>query len=161
MGGSAISPTAFAVQPDAEQAQLAITNAQAALNTAFAEVALADFARAPIGDLVAALNAAAGTLNQARAALNASDYASAVAIAMNAQTAAVGVRNQAESRRIGANLQGAIQILSIFGGIGIALVVAYLLLTRWQRYQQQRRRDLLRMEIRLPEQHEEEEKTHE
>jgi len=160
IGGPAISPIALAVQPGAE-AQQAITTAQAAVNAAFAEVVLADLARAPINDLVDTLNAAATTLNQARVAFNASDYASAIALATNAEAAADGVRNQALNRRVEANLQGAIQVVGIVGGVGIAFVVAYLLLTRWRRYQQQRRRDLLRMEIRLPQQPEEEEKDHE
>jgi hypothetical protein len=160
VGGLAVNPMAAAVQPVAGQAEQAITAAQAALNTAFGEVMLADLARAPISDLVDALNAAANTLNQARAAFNASDYASAIALAANAEAAAETVRDQAQNRRTNANLQGAMQILITITGVGIAAAVAYLLLTRWRRYQQQRRRDLLRMEIRLPEQPEEEEKKH-
>jgi hypothetical protein len=160
MGGPAIGPIALAVQPGAE-AQQAITTAQAALNTAFGEVVLADLARAPINDLVDSLNAAGATLNQARAAFNASDYASAIALAANAEATADTVRNQALNRRVDASLQGAMQVLIIVAGVGIALVATYLLLTRWRRYQQQRRRDLLRMEIRLPKQQEEEEKNHE
>jgi len=159
IGEPAIGPVALAVQPDAE-AQQAIATAQGALNTAFGEVVLADLARAPINDLVESLNAAVATLNQARVAFNASDYASAIALAANAQATADTVRNQALNRRVDASLQGAMQILIIIAGVGIALVVTYLLITRWRSYQQQRRRDLLRMEIRLPKQ-QEEEKDHE
>lgn len=161
MAGRAVNPLPQAAQPSAGEAQQAISAAQAAVNTAFSEVVLTDSSRAPINDLVDTLNAAIATLGQAQAAYNASDYASAIALAANAELMADTVRNQAQNRRADANLQGAMQILTIFGGVGIVLVVTYLLLTRWRRYQQQRRRDLLRMEIRLPEDQEEGEKGHE
>lgn len=161
LAGLTVTPVTQAVQPSQGEALQAITDAQTALNAAFKEVMLADLARAPISDLVAALNDAIATLGQARAAFNATDYASAVTFAANAETAADAIGTQALNRRAEANLQGALQILAVVGGVVITVAVAYLLLTRWRRYQQQRRRDLLRTEIRLPDRPKEEEKNHE
>jgi len=160
-GGLLLNPVAAAVQPTEEEARQAIAAAQGAVNLAFSEVVLADLAHAPIGDLVSSLNGAIATLDQAQRAFNGSDYTSAVALAGNAKAAADTVRDQAQNRRVEANLQGAMQILIVAAGVAIGLVVTYLLVTRWRTYQRQRRRDLLRMEIRLPEQPGKGEKSHE
>jgi hypothetical protein len=159
--GVAVTPLAQAAPPTAEEAQQAIQTAQVAVNTAFSEVTLADLARAPIDDLVDTLNAALATLGQAQAAYNASDYAAAITLAADTQATADAVRNLALTRRTEATVQGAVQVLAIIGGVAIALVVTYLLVTRWRRYQRQRRRDLLRMEIRLPKEPKKEEEGHE
>ena len=145
-------------QPEA-QAQQAIDDAQSAINSAFTDLMLADSTGASITDLLGSLNGAIIELNQARSAFNATDYPSAITLAESAQTTADSVSVEASTRRSATLVQQQAQIIIIIGVVIITVFITYFALTRIIRYQREKKRKFLRMEIRLPDKEEEGEDT--
>lgn len=145
-------------QPEA-QAQQAINDAQSAINTAYSDLMLADSTGASITDLIGSLNNAITELNQARSAFNATDYSSAMTLAESAQTTADSVSIEASTRRAVMLAQQQARFIIVIGVVIITVFITYFVLTRIIRYQRQKKREFLRMEIRLPEEEEEGEDT--
>ena len=145
-------------QPPQNQAQQAIEAAQTAINTAYTNLAFADAAGSSITDLVNSLNGAIIALNQARRAYNLTNYSTAISLAQGAETTANNVSDEAQLRGLTSVSQTQSQIVLVFAVILISLPVSYLLIDRWQQYRKQKRREFLRMEIRLPEDEEEDAK---
>lgn len=145
-------------QPEA-QAQQAIDDAQNAINTAYTDLMLADSTGATITDLLDSLNGAITELNQARSAFNATDYTSAITLAESAQTTADSVSIEASTRHSATLAQQQAQIIIIIGGVIITIFITYFALTRIIRYQREKKREFLRMEIRIPDEEEEGEDT--
>ncbi len=141
-------------QSEAEQA---INSAQSAINVAYNHLVVADRTGAPIIDLIEDLNSAINDLNQARTAYNNMDYAFAITLAGNAQDTANSVTDQSQQRRFATLAQLQVQIILAIVVTAIAILVTYFALTRWYKYRKQKRRDFLQMEIRLPDEDEEDE----
>ena len=145
-------------QPEA-QAQQAIDDAQSAINTAYADLMLADSTGASITDLLGSLNGAITVLNQARSAFNATDYTSAITLAESAQGTADSVSIEASTRRAATLVQQQALIIIIIAVVIITVFITYFALTRIIRYQREKKREFLRMEIRLSDEEEEGEDT--
>jgi hypothetical protein len=145
-------------QPEA-QAQQAIDNAQSAINSAYTDLMLADSTGASITDLQGSLNGAITELNQARSAFNATDYPSAITLAESAQATADSVSIEASTRRSTTLAQQQAQIIITIGAVIITVFITYFALTRIIRYQREKKREFLRMEIRLPDEEEDGEDT--
>lgn len=141
------------------EAQQAIDAAQLAIYVAYNALLLADSTGALITDLISDLNGAIDVLNSARQSYNASDYPTAITQAENAENTATTVKEQAQMRYGATLAQVQAQVIIIAAVIAIIVVVMYLGLTRWRRYQSQKRRELLQMEVRLPDQDKEDELT--
>ena len=135
-------------QPEA-QAQQAIDGAQSAINSAYTDLMLADSTGASITDLLGSLNGAITELNQARSAFNATDYPSAITLAESAQATADSVSIEASARRSATLVQQQAQIIIIIGVVIITVFITYFALTRIIRYQREKKREFLQMEIRL------------
>jgi hypothetical protein len=153
--GLRISPSAI-THSQPSQAQEAIDAAQNAINTAYISLIFADNAGSPITDLIETLNEAITALNYARNAYDVADYATAITLAENAESTANAVSNEAQLRGVTTTAQVQAQILAIFAVILISSLASYFVLSRWQQYRKQKRREFLRMEIRLPDDEEEE-----
>jgi hypothetical protein len=138
------------------QAQQAIDAAQTAINDAYISLVFADNAGSPITDLIGTLNEAITELNQARNAYDAADYATAIILAENAESTANTVNNEAHLRGLTTTAQVQAQIVFIFAVILISVLASYFAVSRWQQYRKQKRREFLRMELRLPDDEEEE-----
>ncbi|MFX1299450.1 MAG: hypothetical protein ACFFDE_00790 [Promethearchaeota archaeon] len=151
--GSPIESDQVLFQPEA-QAQQAIDDAQSAINTAYTDLMLADSTGASITDLLDSLNGAIIELNQARSSLNATDYPSAITLAESAQATADAVSVEASARHSATIVQQQAQIIIIIGVVIITVFVTYFTLTRILRYQREKKREFLRMEIRLLEEEE-------
>ncbi len=135
-------------QPEA-QAQQAIDDAQSAINSAYTDLMLADSTGASITDLLSSLNGAITELNQARSAFNTTDYPSAITLAESAQATADSVSTEASARRSATLVQQQAQLIIIIGVVIITVFITYFALTRIIRYQREKKREFLRMEIRL------------
>ncbi|MDO8055909.1 MAG: AC78 family protein [Candidatus Hermodarchaeota archaeon] len=133
------------------EAQQAIDSAQDAINTAYTHVQTADAAGAQISDLISTLNTAIRDLNQARTAYDATNYGQAITLATNAENNATIVTSEAQNRGYSATLQIQVQIIATIAVVVIVIVVLYFVITRWQRYRQQQKREFLQMRIHLPE----------
>jgi hypothetical protein len=146
-----------AQQPPA-QAQQAIDAAQTAINSAYTRLAFADAAGSPIDDLIGTLNGAILELIQARQAYNQSDYSTAITLAANAETTANTVGDEAQLRGFTTLAQIQAQIVLVIVIILISIPVSYYAIARWQHYRKAKQHEFLRMEIRLPDDDEEDEK---
>ena len=146
----------FLVSPSQQsEAEQAISTAQSAINVAYTHLVVADRTGAPIIDLIENLNNAIADLNQARIAYNNMDYTSAITLAGNAQNTANSISDQSQHRRFATLAQLQVQIILAIAVTVIVILVTYFALTRWYKYRKQQRRDLLQMEIRLPDEDEE------
>jgi hypothetical protein len=143
-------------QSEAEQA---ISAAQTAINVAYNNLVVADRTGAPISDLIDNLNTAITYLNQARTAYTTTDYATAITQAENAQNTANSITEQSQTRRFATLAQLQVQLFLAIAVTVIVILITYFAVTRWYKYQKQQRRDLLQMEIRLPQEDEEGEDT--
>ncbi len=151
------SPFRFLVIPSQQsEAENAINAAQSAINIAYTHLVVADRTGAPIIDLIESLNNAIADLNQARTVYNNMDYTSAITLAGNAQYIADSITEQSQHRRIATLVQLQVQIILAIAVTAIVILVTYLALTRWYKYRKQQRRDLLQMEIRLPDEEDDE-----
>ncbi|MFX1404224.1 MAG: hypothetical protein ACFE9D_07095 [Promethearchaeota archaeon] len=146
--------TAIHSQPS--QAQQAIDAAQNAINAAYINLVFADNAGSLITDLIGTLNGAITELNQARNAYAAADYATAITLAETAESTAHAVSNEAHLRGVTITAQIQAQIVFIFAVILISILASYFAISRWHQYRKQKQREFLRMEIRLPDDEEEE-----
>lgn len=153
--GFRISPVA-ATHSQPSQALQAIDTAQSAINAAYINLVFADNAGSSITDLIGTLNGAITELNQARNAYTAADYATAITLAENAESTANAVSNEAYLRGVTTTAQVQAQIVFIFAVILISILASYFALSRWQQYRKQKRREFLQLEIRLPDDEEEE-----
>ncbi len=144
-------------QPPQDLAQQAINEAQTAINTAYTTLAFADAAGSPIIDLISTLNGAIGQLNQARHAYNQTDYPTAITIAETVTNTANTVNEEAQLRGITTVAQTQAQILFVIAVVVISVPTTYFAVTYWQQYRKAKRREFLQMEIRLPDEDEEEE----
>ncbi len=151
------TPVVTLTQSQETQAQQAINAAQTAINTAYINLVYADTTGSPISDLIEALNGAIVELNQARRAYNATDYATAITLAENAQTTANSISEDAQVRRYTTFVQIQAQLFFIIAVAVIALLITYFALAQWRKYRKEKRRELLQMEIRLPDEQEESE----
>ncbi len=149
-------PTMSCTQDEEDQAQAAITDAQAAINSAVAVLIQADFTGADISDLIILLNSAIDELRIARAAFNLTDYSSAIQYAQNANALADQVSEDAHFRHFFALQNSVLQIGTIFIVILFVAGLSYSLFLYWTKREKQQRTTLLRMEIRLPEKENEE-----
>jgi hypothetical protein len=150
-----LAPEIFVLQPPQNQAQQAIEDAQTAINTAYTNLVFADAAGSSITDLIGTLNGAIIELNQARRAFNLTDYTSAISWAQGAETIANNVSDEAQLRGLTSVSQTQAQIVLVFAVILISLPASYMVIDRWQRYRKQKKQEFLHMEIRLPEEEEE------
>jgi hypothetical protein len=150
-----LAPETFAQQPSQNQAQQAINVAQTAINTAYTNLAFADAAGSSIMDLVATLNGAIIELNQARRAYNQTDYSTAISLAQGVETTANNVSDEAQLRGLTSISQTQGQIVLVFAVVLISLPASYMVVERWQKYRKQKKQEFLRMEIRLPDDEEE------
>jgi len=148
----------FVGQPPQDQAQQAINGAQTAINIAYTNLAFADTVGSPIVDLIGTLNAAIVELNLARQAYIQTDYSTAITLAVNAQTTANTVSDEAQLRGVTTVAQTQAQIMLVIAVIVISIPLSYFVVTRWQQYRREKRREFLQMEIRLPDEEEEDEK---
>ena len=150
-----LAPETVLQQPTPNQAQQAIETAQNAINTAYTNLAFADAAGSSISDLINTLNGAINNLNQARHAYNLTNYSTAISLAQGAETTANTVSDEAHLRGLTSISQTQSQILLVIAVILISLPASYMIIDRWQKYRKQKRQEFLRMEIRLPEDEEE------
>ncbi len=144
------------IQPPQDQAQQAINDAQTAINEAYTNLAFADAAGSPITDLIGSLNGVISELTQARLAYNRTDYTTAITLAEAAESTAHEISDEAQLRGLTTIAQTQAQILLIFAIILISIPMSYLAITRWQQYRKRKRREFLQMEIRLPDEEEDE-----
>ena len=152
-------PATNVYQPLQDQAQQAIDTAQSAINTAYTNLAFADSVGSSINDLIGTLNEAIVELNQARQAYNLTDYSTAIILAEGAENTANTIRSEAQLRGITTVAQTQAMILPVVTVILISIPASYFVVTRWQRYRKEKRREFLRMEIQLPDDEKEDEKT--
>ncbi|MHA2406222.1 MAG: hypothetical protein ACXACH_05675, partial [Candidatus Hermodarchaeia archaeon] len=117
--------------------------------------AFADAAGSSITDLIGTLNGAITELNQARHAHNLTDYSTAISLAQGAESTANNVSDEAQLRGLTSVSQTQSQIVLVFAVILISLPASYIVIDRWQRYRKEKRQEFLRMEIRLPDDEEE------
>jgi hypothetical protein len=150
-----LAPETFVQQPLQNQAQQAIDTAQTAINTAYTNLAFADAAGSSITDLIGTLNGAITELTQARHAYNLADYSTALSLAQGAESTANNVSDEAQLRGLTSVSQTQAQIVLVFAVILISLPVSYLVIEHLQRYRKQKKQEFLRMEIRLPDDEEE------
>ena len=141
------------------QALAAINAAQTAINTAYTNLAFADITGADITDLIGTLNTAINELDQARRAYNNTNYASAITLAENAQNTADSISEEAQIRRYTALIQLQVQAIIIIAFVVIAIIIGYFVVTRWQKYHKEKRREFMQMEIQLPNEEDEGETT--
>jgi hypothetical protein len=132
------------------EAQQAINSAQTAINTAYVNVRTADAAGAQVTDLIGTLNNAIHDLNQARSAYDMTNYGQAISLATNAENNATTVTSEAQSRGQAAVLQFQVQLTATITLVVIIVVIVYFVITRWQRYRKQQKREFLQMRIQLP-----------
>ncbi len=132
------------------EAQQAIDTAQTTIYEAFNQITQTDLAGADITDLASALNTAINNLNLARAAFNASEFTTAIQLAESAQNTAEGVIDEAQRRLAIALTNSATQILLVCVVVVTAVIITYMLITRWKKHRRQQTREILRMKIRLP-----------
>ena len=153
------NPSILVGQIQQAQAQQAINEAQTAINAAYTTLVFADSAGSPINDLISTLNQAISDLNHARRAYNQTDYTTATTLAEGVESTANAVNAEAQIRGITTVAQIQAQILFVFAVVLISIPTTYFVVSRWQEYRKAQRREFLQMEIRLPDEDEEEEKT--
>lgn len=144
-------------QPPQHQAQEAIDAAQMAINTAYTTLTFADSVGSSITDLISTLNAAINELNQARIAYNRTDYSTAITLAESAETTAQAVGNEAQVRGTTTLSQTQAQLVLVFAVVLLSFPIGYIAITSWQKYRKEKRRAFLQMEVRLPDEEEEDE----
>jgi hypothetical protein len=144
-------------QPSPNQAQQAIDDAQTAINTAYINLAFADSTGSEITDLISTLNGAISALNQARQAFNQTDYSTTVTLANEAATNAQTVSNEAQLRGLTTSAQTNSLIVVVIAVVLLSLPTSYFVIARLAQHRKEKRRAFLRMEIRLPDDEQEEE----
>ena len=149
-------PSLSYTQPSQNQALQAIDTAQASINSAYAHLVFADAAGSEITDLISTLNGAILELNQARQAYNQTDYSTAITLADDAATTAQTVSTEAQLRALTTNAQTQSLIVVVVAVVLISLPTSYFVVTQLAQYRKTRRREFLRMEIRLPDDEQEE-----
>jgi hypothetical protein len=143
-------------QPSQSQALQAIEDAQAAINSAYVNLAFADSAGSEVSDLIGTLNGAILALSQARRAYNQTDYSTAITLADGAATTAQTVSTEAQLRGITTTAQTQSLIVVVVAVVLISLPTSYFVVSRWTQYRKEKRQEFLRMEIRLPDDEKEE-----